>query len=232
MDPDTSSSIVDSDADEEHNPQSSSSTAPSPYIIYGKNEIANDKDDRVTSTVVVMPRKEENWRDNNLILTLGENYFENSKPIEGFLSQDERSIRNYWGNPRKFTTPSDRDVKQYGLSVDKKYVKVPPRKTILTHTEEFIGLCKGILANFNSIPSLVASLITVNVGYENVYFSRCVLTITNNSDSCIFLEAGSPVAKVTFIITGPMEQKYKDVDALKTLMNTWNVETLVTINKN
>lgn len=88
-------------------------------------------------------------------------------------------------------------------------ILIPPNKTVLCHTEEFIGSVRGSVPQLRSRSSMMRNLLTVapGAGWGDVGFvGRWAFTITNHSGFDVIIKPGSQVAQMIFEeISGEVE---------------------------
>jgi len=216
----------DSHSAAESEVESETSTQSSRTFVVKKNDLNPNTIDK---DVLINPYIEDNSREESYILTLGKNFFVHENTVPAINPESKKVNRNYWGVPKKASVMGASECKAHGLDTEKRYIKLPSGKSILCHTGEFIGITSGMKIIFDPIPKLITSLVDVKICKGGHYFDRCVVSVKNNSESCVYLRESSPIAEATFIRTSPADPKKgfgKDKEALTQIENDWKPENL------
>lgn len=225
--------------------------------------ILSDRDihDRLGFSVIIDPFNPENVNTSSYDVTLGENYFIEHKP--SLLSRlfrrrqvyniwHQRDVARVWGEPllaepAKFVMPN---WKWVGIDPDDKVILIPPRHTILAHTNEFIGgRVSPVFPGHRDLETPVTTMMKARssfgrnfievckcAGYGDVgYTNRWTMEITNNSRYYhIPLVVGRRIAQIVFMETGELRSehdysttgKYQttpDVEKLKAEWDPWQM---------
>ncbi len=170
-------------------------------------------------TVVISPFRRENLSTSSYDVALGEWYFREQKPASFrniFNLYDRTHTEAVWGTePSRAetaaTTLNANKLELIGIKPSDKVIVLEPGKTILAHTEEFIGGRGHITTMMKARSSLGRCFIEVCkcAGWGDVgYINRWTMEITNNSRHyTIPLVVGRRVAQLIFFETGPILKK-------------------------
>lgn len=219
------SSIMESDEENDSTVQSASKT------IFIKKEDLDPN--RVDKDVLISPYNKENFKGENYLLTLGSHYFSHETMTSSINPESKKSLRKYWGDPKKASKMSESEIETNNLSPKDRYIKISSGRSILCHTHEFIGISEGMEIIFKPISRLSTALIDIKITTGGNYFDRCILAIKNNSDSCVYLREGSFISEVTFFRASQPKMQNgfgKDKLALKQIERNWKPENLFVSN--
>jgi len=185
---------------------------------------------RIMKDVLINPLIKEHFRKQNYLLTLGKHYFSYSGNKGSVNPESRKSNKNYWGDAQKAAELSPGEYKLNNIQDKQKYIKIPPGKTILTHTEEFIGVSDGMTFIFRPLFSMISCAISVEIAQGGHYYDRCIVIIKNNSDAIAYLREGCFISEVSFIrlSTPTTESGFgKDKNALRQIEEVWKAENLL-----
>ncbi len=194
------------------------------------NEIKN-------GNVIIKPFEERNLSNCSYDITLGENYFSNhASSYEGWMNPFRKGDTDqYWGLPKVADqVSSDYEAEKTGLPIGSQYILLNPRKSILGHTNEFIGGRNHITTVLHARSTIGRSEITIcdcagmgDIGYVN----RWTLEIRNQSDVNIVLPVGIRIGQIVFFYSSkPFKEyqgKYQRMCDLATLMKHWKPEQML-----
>jgi deoxycytidine triphosphate deaminase len=183
------------------------------------------KEEIEKGNIYISPYSEDRLQPASYDVSLGENYFvehELEETAETNVLSDlyfisissvetkestfdpwsESCISEFWGSPKKA---------DYDANSEKKYITIPPHKSILTHTEEYIGGKGNIASVMKTRSSLGRCLINVckcSGWGDPGYINRWTMTISNNSKYPVRLHVGQPIAQIVFIRTEGDPKQY------------------------
>ena len=216
------------ESEDEH--EVTTSSASSRSIFVRKEDLDPN---RVDKDILIVPYKAENFQGTSYFLTLGTHYFVHETMTTLINPESKKSVRNYWGQPKKAVKLPEIEIRNTGLDSEKKYIKIAAGKTILCHTSEFIGISEGMQILFKPVSRLVISLLDVKITTGGNYFDRCILIIKNSSESCVYLNEGTFISEVTFFRTSQPKdgnELGKDKMALSQIQKNWKPENLFVSN--
>lgn len=189
--------------------------------------------------IVITPFDASHLSTASYDVTLGEYYFpENDSGNNIYNPFNKDDVDRVWGTkPLQAATAADvfanKPFTFIGIAENDRVILIEPGKTILAHTNEFIGGRNHITTMMKARSSLGRNFIEVckcagwgDVGYTN----RWTMEITNNSTKyAIPLVVGRRIAQIVFFETGEIQHtdysekgKYQETDDLATLTQQWN----------
>ena len=196
--------------------------------------------------IVIHPYNERNLANCSYDVTLGANYYRESKPEGGFgilNPYDETSVRSNW---KLFVAQRAGDITaetgfKFGdnISPDDRIILLGPGETILGHTNEFIGGRRIINTEMKSRSSMARNFIAVCkcAGWGDIgYIYRWTMEITNFSQSHpIPLVVGRRIGQMIFFeVTAVHESddysvkgKYQTTGDIKELEAKWKPEDML-----
>jgi dCTP deaminase len=210
---------------------------------------------RLGDSVVINPFNLANVNTSSYDVTLGRFYFIEHKPSFWprrpiYNIWEESHVNRIWGKP-KSALPA-REVfrnrffkgwdSYHGIRDDDLVILLPPKHTILAHTEEFIGgrlTTKGppITTMMKARSSYGRNFIEVCkcAGYGDVgYINRWTMEITNNSRFySIPLVVGRRIAQIVFLETGQSNNdysttgKYQESGDIEEIRRRWRAEDML-----
>lgn len=210
--------------------------------------------DRLGDSVIIDPFNPANVNTSSYDVTLGEYYFvERKTPLwrrllgrpEIYNIWDYDEVRRRWGNPLQA-----RPARHYGLFKNirhnERIIFIPPKRTILAHTIEFIGGREPIRVEWETpwqveLPSTTMMKARSSYGRNGIevckcagygdvgYFNRWTMEITNNLHCVVPLIVGRRIAQIVFMETGMLTKgddytgsgKYQDTKSLAELKAAW-----------
>jgi len=191
--------------------------------------------------IIIEPFNEKNLGTNSYDVTVGEWYFEEQSrhewesPIYNIYS--EENVKRVWGEPKRaipYKIYKEKGIYLENIRDDELVILLPPKRTILNHTQEFIGARTHITTMMKCRSSLGRNFIESNKcsGLGDVgYFNRYTMEITNNSTQyTIPLIVSRRVAQILFMDVGEIDDqknnynntgKYQKQQTLEDLKNNW-----------
>lgn len=175
-------------------------------------EAVNRKDIQITNF-------EENRLNNcSYNIKLGNNYYEQIDPPRTFMD------RPYIVDPFNKSECS----KLWKLHENAEEILIPPNRTVLCHTEEFIGSIKGCVPQLRSRSSMMRNMLSIasGAGWGDVGFvGRWAFTITNNSSYHARLVPGCQVAQMIFMKISGSHNDYSG--QYSNSYENWNSKSMV-----
>ncbi len=170
--------------------------------------------------IVITPFNQKNLGTVSYDVTLGENYYRETRPQEGYTIYNpysEREVKRVWGEKFEKARPmkewlanhGDHHELKDGISPSDKVIWIAPGETILGHTQEFIGGGNGIITTMmKARSSWGRNFLEVCkcAGWGDVgYINRWTMEITNNSRYYqIPLIVGRRIAQIAFFEVEPV----------------------------
>lgn len=217
--------------------------------------------------VIIHPFDEANLNTSSYDIRLGRFYYIEHKPsvltrLRSLLTPgmsvifnpyDKDHVDNVWGKGIEFQeAKTAREIfsstrwrrlvwrfKYTGISPNDLIVLVGPRRTILAHSEEFIGGVEYHTSMMKARSSWGRSFVEVCkcAGWGDVgFFNRWTMEITNNSYwYSIPLVVGRRIAQITFLETGAIkasldyskEGKYQSSANLEDVIKNWHPQQML-----
>lgn len=194
-------------------------------------------------SVIIEPFDIRNVNTSSYDVTLGEWYFIEHRPNwwrrnSVYNIWDAAEVRRVWGNPARAQLIPQRYVGKFpGINGLDRVILIPPKHTILAHTNEFIGGRYDTTTMMKARSSFGRNFIEVCkcAGYGDVgYFNRWTMEITNNSRFYhIPLVVGRRIAQIVFMETGQSETdysqtgKYQKSASVTDLVAQWKPELML-----
>lgn len=191
--------------------------------------------------IIIEPFTEKNLGTNSYDVTLGEWYFEEQprdiSESDIYNMYSEENIKRIWGKAQQ--AKSYKFYKEKGIYLenirdDELIIFVGPSRTILSHTNEFIGGRTHITTMMKCRSSLGRNFIEACKcsGLGDVgYFNRYTMEITNNSTKyTIPLIVGRRLAQILFMDVGEIDDqknnynntgKYQKQHTVEDLKKNW-----------
>lgn len=188
-------------------------------MILSNQDIIN----RLGESVIISPFNQTNVNTSSYDVALGEWYYVEQKPRwwrgRTYNLYDFAEVQRVWGTPQH----ADR------------VILVPPGRTILAHTNEFIGGRYNVTSMMQARSSFGRNFIEVCkcAGYGDVgYYNRWTMEITNNSRFYRTpLVVGRRIAQIVFMETGEVEgrydSKYQTALDVQDLKMSWRPEMML-----
>lgn len=203
-------------------------------------------------TVVIDPFVPENVNTSSVDVRLGEWYYVEQRPPwwrrlvsalgfhEVYNIWDFEHVQRVWGEHQRAPMigvlfDGRWNTAWRGISPRDRVIMLPPKTTILAHTEEFIGGRGTVTSMMKARSTMGRNFIEVCkcAGWGDVgYFNRWTMEITNNSKwRTIPLVVGRRIAQIALIETGVQATgagdyaaggKYQVTSDLKELKRTWH----------
>lgn len=168
----------------------------------------------ITGGIYISPFDENNIKSSSYDVRLGRYFYRNRNVGEYFCPWNPEHLKSYW--EEKVSTPIRVDTpemeKRYGAPIGSEIIVVRPHRTILGHTQEFIGGRIGITTMMKARSSLGRSDVTVCrcAGWGDVgYINRWTMEITNNTNSNLVLIVGQRIAQIIFFNTSSNKDFYE-----------------------
>lgn len=172
------------------------------------------------TSMVVWRLKDESLCPMGVKLTLGREYFSLTKHHQGYFSKpiqinpfNTNDAISIWGSS-KCAEVID------GVE----YVSIPPKGTVLCHTDEFIGCCKQFYMKTVQLNSNVPFIIPQSMPQVDK-FHRVPFVVNNLSDEHLILPVGIPILYLEFYDSysygSSMWPDYRDVE------KAWNVHQIL-----
>ena len=188
--------------------------------------------------IIISPFKEENLSTSSYDVTLGEYYFEEQQsnlPHNIYNPYSKEDVDRVWGTEPKHAQFAKDILPEGVVNIDPEdtIILIQPNRTILAHTQEYIGGKNHITTMMKARSSTGRNFIEVckcagwgDVGYTN----RWTMEITNNSQyHTIPLVVGRRIAQIIFFETGEIDSegyekkgKYQTTESIEELKKTWN----------
>lgn len=197
-----------------------------PKHVYGGCVLSNVeiKREREIGNIAIEPFHPQNVSTSSYDVTLGENYFVESKGAGIYNPYNEDDVYRVWGQNHRvamslndFLAAANKLYPQEeiahslakGISPTEKIIPLAPGETILAHTQEFIGGTNDITTMMKARSSMGRNFIEVCkcAGWGDVgYVNRWTMEITNNSRYyTIPLVVGRRIAQIVFFRTGAVK---------------------------
>lgn len=223
-----------------------------------------DIKDRLGYSIIIHPFDPRNVNTSSYDVTLGDWYFVERRPPwwrrligrPGIYNMwDYDAVRHRWGEPQgawpaRMVMPKLFDRWRWkGIDPEDLVILLPPKRTILAHTIEFIGGREDILTDLHAYerrdpPSTTMMKARSSFGRNGIevckcagygdvgYINRWTMEITNNLHSTVPLVVGRRIAQIVFMETGKLAEggdytatgKYQstpDFDALRDSWSPW-----------
>lgn len=195
--------------------------------------------------IIIDPFDEQNLGNGSYDVSLGEWYFREQPPGDGFVIYNpysQKDVERVWGKPQKAKPAREQETGVYelkGVDPDEPVIWVHPQETILCHTHEFIGGTGGIITTMmKARSSWGRNFITVCkcAGWGDVgYVNRWTMEITNGSRYYpISLVGGRRLAQIAFFEVEPItrasyseEGKYQTAESLEEIKAGWKPEMML-----
>jgi len=184
--------------------------------------------EREKGNIVISPFDAKNLSNSSYDISLGKYYYV-EEFIEGVVNPwNEEHIKRLWKGPFKAEC-------REGFDKSDKVIIIPPKKTILAHTREFIGGVNNITTMMKTRSSIgrVSIAICKCAGWGDVgFFNRYTMEITNFSEqNTIGLIVGKRVGQIIFIRTDECYRtyngKYQNKDDLESVIKEWKPEMML-----
>lgn len=200
--------------------------------------------------IIISPYNAKNLATVSYDVTLGQHYFRETLPQEGYTIYNpysKREVERVWGKKSETATSVKAWVEEHGeqthlldgIKPTDEIIWIAPGETILGHTNEFIGGGGGIVTTMmKARSSWGRNFIEVCkcAGWGDVgYINRWTMEITNNSRYYhIPLIVGRRIAQIVFFEVEPIEGgeyhrsgKYQSHFDLKKLQKEWRPEMML-----
>lgn len=208
--------------------------------------------------VMIYPFVDENVNTASVDVRLGAHYYVERRPplwrrflsvfgmYEVYNIWDLEHVRRVWGEPLRAASRIEhrfygwRRHRYRGIGSWDRVIMIPPKTTILAHTEEFIGGRWRVVGMMKARSSMGRNFIEVCkcAGWGDVgYFNRWTMEITNNSKwRSIPLVVGRRIAQIVLVRTGDQEEgqddyaasgKYQDTGDIEELRARWRPESML-----
>ncbi len=221
--------------------------------------------DRHGNSVIIWPFDAANVNTSSYDVTLGQFYYAERRPSwrrrifnPVYNIWDFEDVKQLWDGAFEAMTLSWWHAKNpwryrstYPGIADEKVIFIPPKHTILAHTNEFIGGRVDVVAEMDGWPCLpITTMMQARssygrnfievckcAGYGDVgYMNRWTMEITNNSRFYeIPLVVGRRIAQIVFMETGDLSDtsdyattgKYQDSPDLAYLKANWRPDMML-----
>lgn len=170
--------------------------------------------------IVISPFNSKNLATVSYDVTLGEHYFREARPQEGYTIYNpysEREVKRVWGSRHETAITVREWIEEHGeqthllegVKQTDRVIWIAPGETILCHTNEFIGGTGGIVTTMmKARSSWGRNFIEVCkcAGWGDVgYVNRWTMEITSNSRYYhIPLIVGRRIAQIVFFEVEPI----------------------------
>lgn len=196
--------------------------------------------------VQIDPFSPDNLKTSSYDLSLGKWYFEEQEPEPGhtiYNPWSKNEVDRVWGSEsKKACEASEYFVKigvalPEGVNPEDEVILLPPQKTILCHTLEFVGGKNCVTTMMKARSSWGRNFIEVCkcAGWGDVgYINRWTMEVTNNSGHyTIPLVVGRRIAQMVFFAVDPMENgdyandgKYQQSTELDETKRLWTPDSM------
>lgn len=204
--------------------------------------------ERLGDSVIISPFNPDNVNTSSYDVQLGEWYYIEHRPWwwqrrPVYNIWDREHVQRVWGEPKQARAAYSVLPRRAGhnhwrsFSGDDRIILIPPKHTILAHTEEFIGGRTALTTMMKARSSFGRNFIEVCkcAGYGDVgYINRWTMEITNNSRFYhIPLVVGRRIAQIVFLETGEVDGtytkagNYQSADDLQKLKREWKPELML-----
>lgn len=186
--------------------------------------------ERKGGNISIYPFHTRNLADSSYCVTIGENYYSSLNKGDYVNPWNKRRVYNQWDGPYKAIKIEDGEMfEKCGIPIGKRAIIIPPEKSILAHTQEFIG-------GLNFIAGEVRGKLTLAYGglmlcNECSWFGvgdidRKTLVIRNLSKSPAVIPVGAKVARVIFHYTGLpkfyLKGEIQSTENLENIVKDWS----------
>lgn len=209
--------------------------------------------------VIIWPFDRQSLNTSSYDIRLGEFYYEEHKPSlltraralltpsrsMVFNPYDREDVDRVWGKDDGFlrARPAEEVLREKwdwpqwmlsGIQPDDLIILVGPRRTILAHSQEFIGGVRYATSMMKARSSWGRSFVEVCkcAGWGDIgFFNRWTCEITNNSSYySIPLVVGRRIAQIAFLSTGEIagssysttDSKYQTSEDLQEVIGSWH----------
>ena len=208
-------------------------------MVLSKSAILRNKE---KNKVVIDPFVEANVGNCSYDVSLGEWYFRESHPKEGFTTYNpysKKEVSRVWGLPQRAKKAKECIDNFEGISEDDLIILIDPGETLLCHTKEFIGGRDNITTMMKARSSMGRNFIEVCkcAGWGDIgYINRWTMEATNNSKFYqIPLVVGRRIAQIVFFETENInenqdyskEGKYQGTTEVEDLKKNWCPEMML-----
>lgn len=194
----------------------------------------------LNKSVLIDPFNKTQLSNSSYDVTLGPHFYQTNSnfPYAYFCGWNPKHVEAFWQKEpsQAMLVETEDDAKKYGVHVDDRIIIVPPRQTILAHTNEFIGGISNVTTMMKARSSMGRICITVCkcAGWGDIgYVNRWTMEIENTGNVAAVLIVGQPVAQIVFFRTGittnSYETKgtYQTVSTQKMLKESWKPQDML-----
>jgi dCTP deaminase len=153
------------------------------------------KEEMEKGNIVIEPFDPRQLGSNSYDVRIGENYYAQTRKMDGLIINDEEQVREFWGDVR----------------IGNRYIPVRPGETILAHTIEVIGGQNTITTSMRARSSIGRSCLSIAkcAGVGDVgYISRWTMEVSNHSHVILYIPIGMRVGQIEFYEVGDTDKKY------------------------
>lgn len=207
-------------------------------MVLSKDAIINEWH---LGNIVIDPFDEGKVNNSSVDVTLGENFWQLTKPAGGIFNPYSEAMAMHWvpfqASPLKDWTDRNKGIICEGISPDDKIIWLAPGQSVLGHTQEFIGGFERITTMMKARSSMGRHFIEVCkcAGWGDIgYVNRWTMELTNTSNVTIPLVVGRRIAQIIFLrtegdddYTKQVDSKYAHTKDLEKLKATWSPKDML-----
>ncbi|CAH6418595.1 Hypothetical protein POVN_LOCUS314 [uncultured virus] len=168
------------------------------------------------SKVVITPFNRRQLSNTSYDVTLGNLYYREDEEtkLEFFNPWHDEDRAALWEKqPREgFLIETDADAKKYKARKGDRVIIVPPRQTILAHTNEYLGGRVNVTTMMKARSTMGRCCVTVCkcAGWGDInYINRWTMEIENTGPFPLVLLVGQPIAQIVFLWAGTTSSPYE-----------------------
>ncbi len=167
-------------------------------------------------------------------VTMGDHYFQSGESGEYLNPWNTKRTLRYWEGSYKGVTIDQELFHKCGIPIGRKAIIIPPRSTIIGHTQEFIGGMNFIVAELKGTMKLALAGLTLagECSWGEIgEITRRPLVIRNTTSSPAVIPVGAHVARIVFYYTGLpkfyLKGETQSAKELDTIAGSWEPADLL-----
>lgn len=177
--------------------------------------------------VVINPFTPSNLNSCSYDITLGEYYYTPNSNIKFINPHDPVNVHKYWGTAKTATKATKNDP--YNIEEGKRYIVIPAKGMILSHSAEFAGANTHITTMLRTRSTLARSNIDLcgSAGWGDIgYINRWTFAIKNYNDIPVVLVVGERVGQIVFLSSSQPKKvydgQYQDDTDIEEVKKNWD----------